>query len=1643
MKKFGMLVWALLLSLPSIYAQFEYGNDWYVQHANDPFVKLVVKEDGIYRVTAADLQNEGINVASITPQNIHLYYRGEEMPIHVQASGGTLEYVEFFGKRNDGKVDSVMYRNPISGIHDPTMQPNKEVSFYTNESAYFLSWNNTPSGERMFTIFDPTYSNFTPEPYFKYEYRLNYIPTITSGVNYVRGGGGSFDEIYTLNTDFVLGEGFHGPALSTGTSGSKTLTMETPAPANIGSSVNVQARVFGRSTSPHHLQIALNGDFSNTVLDTIYPIDTIYIKTFERDHTGFGNLSEETDLTFLALNPTTDNSNITWASIEYDRLPDMKGDSILHIRNWDKTQKTYLSLDNVEGSDTLWAYDLKNRVRNVGLINGTSAQILVQGFGNSRPLYIATDAAIKQPEIREVKLNNLYDVTQGAEFVIVAHRNLTASAEAYAAYRDTATTNPVNGARVVYTDEIYDEFGYGSHTAWAIKRFCKYTLDNWEIRPKYFLFWGKGYARSHGSEDATAVLSYGYPASDIVYVGQYDQNSHAINPQAAVGRVSIFFDSDGFAYLDKVKEYESTDWDVWMKRGVFLGGGGNNTEQNSISGAMNNYIDVFQEGSFGGNPFYFQKRSSATVDPDIAGYHDEISSGVSLIHFFGHSTSNLQDISIREPADYGNDHQYPFMIAMGCYGGDYSVGSSVNPTFGELWVSQPERGAIGYFANTSAGYLIPLDQYGRIFYRNLYSRMVGQPIGEIIQRTVQTYTDSLIGIQYRNHGKQMNLQGDPAVILAHPLKPDLAIDASSFYFSDPALSAQEDSFEVNLVINNYGLVEGDSFSVSIKQQVPNGQVIFHPEERFPIVSYRDTFQVILKNQVGDVMTGQNFFEVKVDSRDEFDELDESNNVVVYNKTISGNVPAILFPAEYAVVADPQITLQASSFFVSRNQPVEYLFEIDTLPTFDSDFKEVSGVVAGTSILGEWNIPFSMTDSTVYYWRVKLANTPLAIWKTSSFQYIQNRTGWGQSQYAQYSQSQFNGVLPDDLHEQWNFNILAAQYEFFIREGGGFTYALNGDLRDLILYGIFSDALVYLIIDQNTLELKNQITQGPFGVLRTPSEHYRLASIINQVDDGDYVMVASQKNPRVPTFTQSMFSALSDIGASNTIRSLDDGDGFLIFGRKGRPNSAIEMFVTEPGESKSYATILNAYDLSGRVISSRVGPASAWDELSWDWSSPDRIPDESTLLDVYAIRENGTDSLIYQTLNPGTFNLDQVSADRFPYLRLEAQMMDSANHTPPVLDNWHVLHEPVPDVALDPYSSYEFKSDTLLEGQDVYLKMAATNLSDVPVNDSMEVVLRLVRPDRSQLILDTLTIAPPPVSGEPVVFDYTFSSLNKQLDGRIILSVELNPDRDIVEQHYFNNIYNQEFLLVVDRRNPVLDVTFDGKHIINGDIVSPTPEILVEINDENEFLALNDTANFDLFFKKGTGVASEYERIYISTDPRVVWEPAELPENKARLTFYPGQGVPLEDGEYALRVQGKDQSNNEAGIAGQYYEIEFEVENESAISRILNYPNPFSTSTRFVYTLTGSEVPELFQIHIYTITGRLVKVVDLAAMGDVHIGRNITNYAWDGTDEYGDRLANGVYLYRVVTKTSGEQFELRDENIEQYFNNGWGKMYLMR
>jgi hypothetical protein len=295
------------------------------------------------------------------------------------------------------------------------------------------------------------------------------------------------------------------------------------------------------------------------------------------------------------------------------------------------------------------------------------------------------------------------------------------------------------------------------------------------------------------------------------------------------------------------------------------------------------------------------------------------------------------------------------------------------------------------------------------------------------------------------------------------------------------------------------------------------------------------------------------------------------------------------------------------------------------------------------------------------------------------------------------------------------------------------------------------------------------------------------------------------------------------------------------------------------------------------------------------------------------------------------------------------------------------------------------------------------------------------------------------SGDTLHTSVTFPTLDLQGTNYQLL-VEINPDNDQPEKYFFNNIGLLSFQVKKDIINPLLDVTFDGVHIMNKDIVSGQPEIVIMLSDENEFLVLDELDDFSVILRHSSFPNGEIALTPVNTD--LQFYPSDISklgiENKAKLILHPDF---VADGTYTLFVSAADKSGNNSGQMS--YSVDFEVINKPSISHLINYPNPFSTSTQFVFTLTGRELPNYMKIQILTITGKVVREITQEELGTLRIGINRTEYAWDGKDEYGDQLANGVYLYRVITKRDGADYDLYSNRTDYMFRQGFGKMYLMR
>ena len=122
-----------------------------------------------------------------------------------------------------------------------------------------------------------------------------------------------------------------------------------------------------------------------------------------------------------------------------------------------------------------------------------------------------------------------------------------------------------------------------------------------------------------------------------------------------------------------------------------------------------------------------------------------------------------------------------------------------------------------------------------------------------------------------------------------------------------------------------------------------------------------------------------------------------------------------------------------------------------------------------------------------------------------------------------------------------------------------------------------------------------------------------------------------------------------------------------------------------------------------------------------------------------------------------------------------------------------------------------------------------------------------------------------------------------------LSVQVVPRE--IEQYNLNNAINLSGTAIVeaDNTNPLLDVTFDGVYILDGDIVSPTPRILVKLHDDNPYLFKSDTSGINLELKRPCE-GCDYEHVSMAGSSVVYTEASA--ESDFEIEYNPG---PLEDG----------------------------------------------------------------------------------------------------------------------------------------------------
>jgi hypothetical protein len=217
--------------------------------------------------------------------------------------------------------------------------------------------------------------------------------------------------------------------------------------------------------------------------------------------------------------------------------------------------------------------------------------------------------------------------------------------------------------------------------------------------------------------------------------------------------------------------------------------------------------------------------------------------------------------------------------------------------------------------------------------------------------------------------------------------------------------------------------------------------------------------------------------------------------------------------------------------------------------------------------------------------------------------------------------------------------------------------------------------------------------------------------------------------------------------------------------------------------------------------------------------------------------------------------------------------------------------------------------------------------------------------------------------------------------------------------------------IQDSEGPQLDLFLNDTTFVPGGLVGATPVFIAKLFDQNGINTVGAGVGHKLLL---TIDGEEQEAIDVGRFYR-----GDLDSfRRGTVEFEMPEQAP---GPHTLTLRAWDVANNSSSARLDYY---VEPDGDLVLRNVYNYPNPTTGPARFVFE--HNQPPGTvarIQLRIYTLSGRPVRTLD--AEETLPAGAftgSVVQIPWDGRDEDFDRLATGVYLYKVrveVERPDGE------------------------
>jgi hypothetical protein len=269
-----------------------------------------------------------------------------------------------------------------------------------------------------------------------------------------------------------------------------------------------------------------------------------------------------------------------------------------------------------------------------------------------------------------------------------------------------------------------------------------------------------------------------------------------------------------------------------------------------------------------------------------------------------------------------------------------------------------------------------------------------------------------------------------------------------------------------------------------------------------------------------------------------------------------------------------------------------------------------------------------------------------------------------------------------------------------------------------------------------------------------------------------------------------------------------------------------------------------------------------------------------------------------------------------------------------------------------------------------------------------------------------------------IFKGKASVINGDFQFRFVVPFDINYVVDTARVSYYtvagNNDghgYSNKFRIggsldgaELNRVGPEIDLYLNDTLFVSGGIADTRPILLARLSDENGINTVGNGIGHDL-----TAVIDNDTQQPIILNE---YYETDLDTYKSGEVRY--QLPELSEGNHTLSMKAWDVHNNSSTAT-----IDFVVANNGSIAldHVLNYPNPFTTHTEFMFEHNQVCTALDVRIQVFTVSGKLVKTLEEQVLQDGFRSRPIP---WDGTDDFGDRMGKGVYVYRLEVRNEDGQ-----------------------